>query len=485
MKLNIKKSLYLPVIFFFLPSFSWYIPFLDRVYAYFFIVLYAFLLILFIRDNKNFILKIKDVCEKTPLKYGLIFFAIAGINSILLSFAGVTSIQLTIRTIIVHIFLCALPVIFYFIYLITEYMTLKKFMKIFVSAYYMVMFTALVGYIGQLFDIEIINGFFQIFANSRALVHELRNINSPDCDYIAFNLPRLDGFFEEPSFYARFVFIFLPLIYSVKKLNIKYTRSRLINAFISNTAVPFAWLSLILTQSPIYLVLCGIFTFFYHIKPILRFAKRYSIALLLCACAVLSALSRINFEDTYISRILNVVSSVNSIDALIEIEGSLGTRLVNFYNTLCVFLKHPFGVGMGNVSAYLFPQMFESKLPLTPEIQANMLWSVQNNQPFPHNTALVYYLLASGGIFVFLYFVYFHIKIFKSIKKSLSCISDAYYKSLGNAFAGCWSAMTVIFFYHLHIMNTETLFLYSLMVSFVYILKTGCGKIQNQGKEAV
>ena len=70
----------------------------------------------------------------------------------------------------------------------------------------------------MLLNIEIINNIFDFFANARIIAFEKQGFFQQASGYFAFGLPRLDNLAEEPSFYAQFLFIFLPFIYGIASL---------------------------------------------------------------------------------------------------------------------------------------------------------------------------------------------------------------------------------------------------------------------------
>ena len=471
MKIKMKHLMYLPIIFFFFPAFTLYIPGLG-IYPIFYFVLYTIVFILLITKWQYAISRSKKVIQKTPLKIFLITMLLVTIDSLFLSLVGVTSLSQTIKSLIFRILLCYLPIFLYFICIIDKFINYKKFIQVFTFLLWLVLIIGFIAYIGQLFSIEIINNIFDFFANMRILSHQIfKGVGSDGAasNYIANNLPRLDNLHEEPSFYARFLFLFLPFIFTISNLKIKLFKNNTINLVIKKTIVPFSLISIILTQSPIYLILTLILISFYAQKKIIKFIqKNYIIILLLLIVAIILFLS-INLQNTYFYRILSVLQ-VLSFDEFIIIEPSLASRIINFYNTLQVFLDHPItGVGIANVETYQLDKLLHSKLPLTHEIMSHIKLAISNNSSkVGMNTALFYSFLASHGIIISTFFAYFHIKLYIELNKLSKYDFNVFFYSMIDALKWSWICITVLIFYHTRLMHIELLFLYTLMIITIY-----------------
>ena len=213
MKFNIKWLLYLPILFFFLPGFAFYLPGLKGIYKFFYISLYFSLVAIFILDRKYLINKFISICKKTPLIYFVIFLLFITLNSLIISIFGITTISQTIRSIIMQIILCILPTIGYFIYVIQKHLGLKNFIKIFMFYFWTNLILGFIAYLGRWFDISVINELFDFFNNARILdmLHEGTAEQTSETYFIG---KRLCGLFEEPGYLGQFLFIFLPFVYT-------------------------------------------------------------------------------------------------------------------------------------------------------------------------------------------------------------------------------------------------------------------------------
>ena len=270
MQINLKKLTYLPIIFLFLPAFSFYMPGLKSIYNFYYISLYVSLFIIVIFEHKYFINKIVSVCKKTPLIYFIIFLLFITINSLLLALFGVTSIGPTLRSIIMQLLLNIIPTIIYFIYIITRHIGLQRFIKIFMLFFWINLVLGIVAYIGRIYDISIINIIFD-FLNNHRLLDMQYNGAAEQTSETYFITKRLCGLFEEPGYLGQFLFIFLPFVYTFACAKIQVFKNKIFNKIFKNTLIPFTWINIILTLSPITLVFASIITFLYYLKNIPKY----------------------------------------------------------------------------------------------------------------------------------------------------------------------------------------------------------------------
>lgn len=473
MKINIYNLLYIPLILFFLPSFSFYIPGLN-VYPVFFFAVYFLLLILFSKNTKQILVLMKNILKKTPAKIIIAVFFLIVLNSVYLSLSHYTTIYKCVKSIFFRFVLCYGAIFVYFSFVISRYIPYKKFMTIFIFLFWNILILGFFAYIGQLFDIEFINHLFEILANKRFLEHSFVTFSTQDTqasNYIANGLPRLDNICDEPAFYARFLFLFMPLLFAVSSVKQQIFKNIKFDIIVKKTLIPFIIISIILTQSPIYLILTLMLSLVYFRKKITNAILRYNIIIATCFIIFIPILSSINWENTYFYRIYMVIQSC-SIEELVYAEPSLSSRIVSFYNTFQIFLAHPLnGVGIGNVENYQLWQLLHSKIPLTWEITKEVAYANTHNTVVSMNTALFYYFLASHGIIIFVLFMFFHIKLYKELNYLSKFRFDAYSNSLIYGFKWCWISITILMFYHTRLIHMELVFLYTLIIVSIYYYK--------------
>lgn len=476
MKYNLKLNilLYLPLIFFFLPAFALCIPGIggSGIYLWFFISIYMALFLVFIFDFQNLKNKLYNIYRKTTFKYFIFIILLVILNSLFLSLIGITTLTSTIRYSIFRIFLAILPTAIYFMYIIERQLTIKVFFKLFILLFWINLIVGFISYAGQYFDINIVNSIFDFFANKRIIwARESGLYTMNTSNYSTFGFPRLDNLHEEPSYYARYLFLFLPFSYSVGLTKLKIYKNEKLDIIIKKSIIPFTWISVLLTQSPIYLIFGLLSTAIYFVKK----SKKYLyllILLIFCAFTFIFILKLVLnssiFANTYLSRIINVLFSINSLQQFATIEPSLGTRIISFISTFKVFLNHPFcGVGIGNVENFILDQYLNLSV-YTPEIIWKIKHAIQYNQNVMYNKNVITNILASHGIFVFSLFVYAHVKLWKDFIKIKLYIKDNLEKLIAVTIQYSFINIIIWFFYDSWLLFYEYIVIYILMFLLIY-----------------
>ncbi len=216
--------------------------------------------------------------------------------------------------------------------------------------------------------------FFKYVANARNLLSDIpANMVS---------LKRVHSTFVEPSYFANFICLNLPLLYEFSKSKFKIFKSKILNLLSKKLLVILAWLLLISTRSPIFLVIGISLSAIYIIANhnIKRIFSVFNITvftfltiILITFAVIFHSDTNINVHETYLNRIINTISSINSFENFAQMENSLATRIVSSVNQFILGIHHPvFGVGYGNVAKLLQNQYMFSPLPLTYEILESM-----------------------------------------------------------------------------------------------------------------
>ena len=479
MSLNLRYFLYLPLIFLFLPAFA--LPIAGSTYLILYIILYAVILFLLIKDNKKILLKLIDVIRKTPLKLYILVLLLSIINMFVLMCFGKLSIYRFLISLIFTIGLKILPLVFYFIYIIGKYISLKDFIKTFLFLFWLNLLLGFVSYLGQFFNIQFIMDIFDFFANARKFAWEQSGLNllSNVSNYSAFGLPRLDNLFQEPSEYAHYLCMFLPFVYTFSITKVKIYKNTYLNLLIKKTLIPFTILSIILTMSPIAFILCIVLTGLYFYKDLLKFAVKYYPLLIAVIVALIILLNNIDLSETYLSRIINVITNVRSIEDFILIEPSLGTRIISYINVMCIFFKYPLtGVGLGNIPYTMVNQLLNSPVPLTAElVSRNSLLTTAAKCAFFVNDYL-YTFIAENGLFIFLIFAYFYYSLYRETtpfqntrNNNINCFKYTVQKALN----GTLISIFIISLYNLAAQSLiiPMYFVWALTISLIYLNKTG------------
>ncbi len=371
--------------------------------------------------RKQFIKQLKILYKKTPFKYFayFIFWLIA--DSILLIF------QHKANLLIFYYLIGKLSVSTLFCYLISsvfipKYLTIKSSIKILFSFIIFSFIFAIMGYLGDSYNIKLLQTPMNIFSNFKAALMNVEIM----LDSVS-GSARARGIFHEPGSFARFLFVFSPIIYSVCLSKYKIFDNNKINIIIKKSTIPLFVLCLILTKSPIFLIFTLIFSIIYFKKQIFKIET----AIILILSSVCIFYFQPDFENSYLYRIVNTISSINDFYSFSQIEPSLASRIVSYVNSFIVFLHKPFiGYGYDNVRFYLLNQFLNSPLPLTKENIVALEVGLTTNTGVPYTRSLLFGLLPETGIIgTFLYFL-FLIKNIKFIDKLKNYFSGTELKFL-------------------------------------------------------
>ena len=482
--INLRFILYLPIIFLFLPAFGFYMPAMKAVYQFFFIVLYASVFLVLVLDKKNIVEKSILLVKKTPIKHFLVFLFLIALDSIFMSIIGNGSIVQSIRSIIMQIFLFILPIVFFFTYIIDKYISYERFIRIFLMLIWLTLIVGIIGYLGELFNITFIDNVFDFFANTRLINPNgyYASIGMDLAHYKDFGIPRLDCLQQEPSFHARWLFIFLPLIYECSNKFVNVSVNKYLNYAIKKTIIPLAWINLILTLSPIYLVLSILLTIIMYFKKIIKIIKRFGIIIIIVIIPLAFKLNTIDLSNTYLVRILNVLTNIHSFEDFIVVEPSLAARVVCYINSFKIFLQHPvFGVGIGYFNDALYKAFLHSPVPLTAENIGKFQLASMTNSKMSYNSSIFFDNLATYGIFISGYFLFFYYQLFEIINNiQIYLTKNCNYKYIHITHVLKWLLFTqfVVMFYESTILSFELYIIIALCIAFIY-------KIHNKYKNSL
>lgn len=269
-------------------------------------------------------------------------------------------------------------------------------------------------YLYGLFDFFIY--FFHINQAESILKFFMNARNSEKIILLGF-LPRIQAGFEEAAYYSYFVILTLPLTYYFYKSNYKILKNKYLSLVLKKCMPLLAWLTLILSQSPIYCIFAVIISLVYYLirqKTTLQNKMIKFTGCILIFILLLFAFCSINFGNSFLGRIQNVISNFGSFKLLVIVEPSLATRICSYVNMFCLFLKHPIlGCGTGNLSNVLTAQFQHSPLPITPEIYIK---SIVGDAKLLNASVLFSTLAEQGIIGTLLYYIAFISLITRSFK---------------------------------------------------------------------
>lgn len=425
---NFNNVLYIPFVFYFLPSFVIFIN--ERSYFTLLLLFIPVILGYFLLFNrKKFINDLICLYKYTPFKYYLFLIFWIIFVSIMAALRGYYTFSrcffilmgLFPRTLFLYLF----PAV-----VIPRYISLKNIIKFFIFAYFSIFIWGIIEFIGASFNISIIN----------SLVHFLSNIRPDDASIIfeqSSKMLRIRSVFMEPSYYGLFVATSLPIIYNISRCKFKIYKNKFLNLFIKKSFIILTWISILLIQSPIYLIISVIISFIMFFKEIMLYVKKYFILILLALTLLILFISfrliPINISSGPLLRIINIASIIKhfTLESLIVLDPSLATRVIHDIIQVEIFMKNAIlGIGFGNTNEYVINAYRMSKTPMTQEIQM-YISNATTNMLVGGNT--MYTLLHQTGILGFALYCLYMIKtsfILKNIKKYFYGIEAVFITSL-------------------------------------------------------
>ena len=417
MNLFFKIIYILSFILLFFPALS--IP-LGKPVSIFFIVTTLFFILYNLFFAKKFIKILFFAYKKTPFKYFVYWFSWIVISGLILVLLNKYTIGHYIYYLVLFLIInMTLPLLLPII-TITKRLHLQKFIKFYCIMSIIIFSLGMLNFIGSIFEISLVKNLFNmVVVNSRSL--------SGGLGTVAMYGNRVYSVFAEPGWFAGWICLNLPIFYYLSKKENKIFEQSFLNKLIKILLIPMAWLCLVLTQSPIWLIFSLIVTFVMYFKNLVFYIKKQFIAIItgiiITGVILIITSNYIDLKEKYLVRIFNVFLIKDIID-FIHIEASLSNRLLCYYHSILVFIKYPLlGIGLGNAKYYIASFFETSNLPLTPEIYAYLdIYYLTGKMNY--NGAFFYDLLAETGIFSFLLFYFFIYKLRVVLNKNLKFINS-------------------------------------------------------------
>ena len=314
--------------------------------------------------------------------------------------------------------ICSIILPMLLIFIVTpRYIKIENIIKIFYIFIYAVFLVSIVEFFAYKFNIFALQDFVSIFSNKRLLLDADLKMRF----YGFYGIPRLRSIFEEPSYLGYFSFLVSPFVYEIPTYKFQLVKNKAWDIFIKKTITPALWFSIICSQSPIWLVFNAILflyvKLFLHneLKTILKNFIPILSSSLIVFIIVTIQFYKIDLSKTYLVRIINAISNINSLQAFIAIEPSLGTRIITYLNAIDLGIKHSFlGCGYGNMGYLMIEQLKNSQYPLTEE-----LYKVAFISSSAGNINIFVKLFSELGIAGVLTFYCFIIKLFYDLKQTV------------------------------------------------------------------
>lgn len=369
------------------------------------LISYSVLLYFGIFKYKKFLFFVKNLIKYTPIKFLIIFIAYLFIHGLLFATNNILNITFYI---IKDWILYTLPLVLLTCYVFPRYISNKNLLKFIFKILYFIMIYGIIDFILSLH-----------FNTFRCFIHAffVGFTDSLDVNTQVFR-GRTASIFFEPSFFATFIFLFLPFVYKISTSKIFYISSnKNLNFILKKGLIALTWINLFLTGSPIYLILCIIYTLLFFYKKIFYLIRKY-ILFILSLIILLSSVLFISYKNINmmnnkaISRI-NLVLSSNNIETLASVEESLATRIITTKCTYNAAQKHSFlGVGYRNTENAIRNEYLSAPVLTNEMISNNLVNNIYNSSP-----NIFWSLILEAGLLGLIIIYLFFLKTIFEIQK--------------------------------------------------------------------
>lgn len=342
-----------------------------------------------------------------------------------------------------------------YILLKENYIDLKSIIKFLTIFYMFVFIMGIIQFIGNELNNELIRILASSLNNKRAILLEQQTTD-------AFLKTRVQSIFDEPGGLGSFIYVHLPIIYSIALSKYKIFNNKFLNIIVKKLLIPLTIINLILTRSPISLIFVFIVTGLYFYKFIIKSIKKYYLNIIATFSIILGIIflipQFINLEETYIKRIIVSLPNLFNLNTLILVEESLATRIINYIILLKVGIANfIFGIGYGSITKAYPIFLKTTSLPLTKELLKNMYMGIG------HPAAAVFYRVFSetgfiGLVLLLSFYIKTTLKLNNAKLKLNNIIKDFHY----GLFISLLSQSTFLLFYGGVLHNTYNIILFSI-----------------------
>lgn len=457
MKINLKLIFIftLTYIFFLLGEFC--IKAGTYVIPIYFFVGILYLLLLYIKYPKTINHRLHTLYKTNIGKFLILFVVWTFVTIIVSIFQGTFIFSSFISNYIgnfLNSFLFPLLIGFLTVTMIKSYKPLNK---ILFFTFYSILILGIIEYIGIKYNISFIKEIFSILVNRISFL-----TNGDKSFFIVSKTPRVSSIFLEPSAYANFLIITIPIFYYLYINNeVTIVNVKNINIFLKNIFIFLFLINFMLTQSPINLIFFIIISLTFGLNKIYKIYSKhkklviYFIFLLIPAISISTIIFIKNdISNNIFNRINNVLQNISSINNLILYENSLGTRICTHEAQIRMGIDHPiFGVGYANMNSLWGKYILKLPHYITPEVYRYAIANTQKG-----GAAFIWKIFAETGIIGVILLYTFWIMLLIKAKRTMEFAKNkelikAFYYSLLIYF--CFSfylALLPIFLIHFGIL---------------------------------
>ncbi len=388
--------IFLPLFFLFLQSF--YVPGTNIPFYDIIIGLSFFLLILI---NPKFFIRFFTFKE---LYYKVLWLYIAWVfvSGIFLVFMGIYKFPIFLYAAIALFFYNNISWYIYPTLLVPHFISLKNLIRYLLISIYLICLYGILVFLFNKINVPILEPIQNIIVNRR--------------DFIS--TTRVLSVFEEPGYMGGFICINIPIVYNIVLSKFKVFYNKYINYFFKKSFIPLYIVTLILVQSPIWLIIFIIINLIYFYKIIIKYFKTMLIIILMlviCANIVINT-GVIHLRYNPRGALTRIINFTNNLGInIVFIDESLATRVLGYKARFKIFLQHPItGVGYKNTEYQVY-KVLESTNNILPTGMRKQLFNISNNNKFITLSGSIFWnaLSDTGSVGIILFYTFLILSIIK------------------------------------------------------------------------
>lgn len=307
--------------------------------------------------------------------------------------------------------------------------SLKQIIKLLYFGIFTVLIIGIVQYIGIVLDVDFIQKILDIFSNLRLYLYKINPTSYHD-------LQRVHSILPEPSDLGKFIFILMPFGIELFVSKNNLFKNKIWSLITKYSLLPLMIFILVITKSPIYLILCfielGILLFIYNLKRIRNHIVIFFIITIISIFFVTILYSSQTFKESkQYERINSTFNHITNFHELTVFSSSLACRIVSYRTHVEIWKLYPiFGVGLDNEGSYAKDLFNKLNYPLTNE---NILTYNAHPTVWGLNESVIWSTLSNLGLlglFLLANFIYKNIISIKTIINKSNGIYKSFFKAL-------------------------------------------------------
>ena len=340
-----------------------------------------------------------------------------------------------------------------------RFFSLRTLIKFLIIGIYIICIYGLLVYFFDRVGIPILKPLHQILVNRRTL-------GIMDAASLLYTR-RVLSVFEEPGYFGGFLCINLPIIFSMILSNYKILKNKTLNSIFKKSYIPIIILTIIMIQSPIWLVL-SILTILVYFRKILltKYLPSIIVIVILASFCFIFMSVKFDISATYLVRIERTFTSFLDMEQFVVREPSLANRILSYIVRLKILCKYPItGIGYKNAEYHAKEIYYSLEYPLTLETKINL---VQPKRKMGMNGSIFWDTLSDTGVVGFILYYSFLILLILKVNQKIENYPSSLEKDFLYGLKGTYIAILIYSIYDIRPNFHYFWFLYGILLCFRY-----------------